>query len=61
VYIGEGGTFTSQELSFELAVLARTAILVWCLVIWLREESPVLALGTRGWRRTPAPTQPVPA
>jgi uncharacterized membrane protein len=61
VYIGEGGTFTSQELSFELAVLARTAILVWCLVIWLREESPVLALGTRGWRRAPAPAQPVPA
>jgi hypothetical protein len=60
VYLGEGGTFTSQELSFELAVLARTAILVWCLVIWLREESPVLALGTRGWRHAPVHTHPVP-
>jgi uncharacterized membrane protein len=47
-----GGAMTSQESSFEFAVLARTAILVWCLVVWLREESPVLVLGTRGWRST---------
>ena len=47
-----GGAMTPQESSFELAVLARTAILVWCLVVWLREESPVLVLGTRGWRST---------
>jgi uncharacterized membrane protein len=54
-----GGQMTSQEASFELAVLARAAVLVWCLVVWLREESPVLALGTRGWRSAPA-TNPVP-
>jgi hypothetical protein len=47
-----GGAMTSQETSFELAVIARTAILVWCLVVWLREESPILVLGTGGWRST---------
>jgi uncharacterized membrane protein len=55
-----GGAMTSQESSFELAVLARTAILMWCLVVWLREESPVLALGSRGWR-SPARAGPVVA
>jgi uncharacterized membrane protein len=59
VYVSEGGPFTSQERSFELAVLTRAAILLWCLVIWVRAESPVLALGTRGWRRT-TPAEPVP-
>jgi uncharacterized membrane protein len=59
VYVSEGGTFTSQERSFELAVLTRAVILVWCLVIWVRAESPVLALGTRGWRRA-TPAEPVP-
>jgi uncharacterized membrane protein len=54
-----GGPLTSQELWFEAAVLARTVVLVWCLVIWLREDSPVLALGTRGWRSAAPPT-PVP-
>jgi uncharacterized membrane protein len=51
-----GGPLTSQELWFEAAVLARTAVLVWCLVIWLREDGPVLALGTRGWRTAAPPT-----
>jgi uncharacterized membrane protein len=60
VYVSEGGPFTPQERSFELAVLTRAVILLWCLVIWVRAESPVLALGTRGWRRT-APAEPVPA
>jgi uncharacterized membrane protein len=55
VYTYEGGAMTSQEWSFELAVLARTVILVWCLAIWVREETPPLALGTRGWRAAAVP------
>jgi uncharacterized membrane protein len=55
------GTFTGvmeapQQWMFETAVLARTAILVWCLVGWIRTDPAPLVLGSRGWRsKTPAP------
>jgi hypothetical protein len=41
---------TPEERWFELAVLARTAVLVCCLVIWVRRDAPTLVLGARGWR-----------
>jgi hypothetical protein len=49
------GTFTGvmeapQQWMFETAVLARTAILVWCLVGWVRTDPEPLVLGSRGWR-----------
>jgi len=47
-----GGWGTPQWL-FEAAVLARWAVLVWCLVGWVRLEQEPLALGTRGWRSLP--------
>ena len=40
-----------QQWMFEVAVLARAAILVWCLVGWVRTDPAPLALGNRGWRR----------
>ena len=58
VYVSDAAPISSQEMWYEAALLARAAILVWCLVIWAREESPVLALGTRGWRRAPIPPAP---
>jgi len=65
VYVSDAAPISTQEMWYELALLARAAILVWCLVVWVREESPVLALGTRGWRsaraRPGAPAAPVPA
>ena len=58
VYVSDAAPISSQEMWYEAALLARAAILVWCLAIWAREESPVLALGTRGWRRAPIPPAP---
>ena len=61
------GTYTHvmtwpRESWFEAAVLIRTAVLIWCLIGWLREDAPVLALGARGWRRRrPAEAEAVPA
>ena len=45
-----GGPLAPEERSFELAVLVRAAILVCCLVIWVRQDAPRLVLGARGWR-----------
>jgi uncharacterized membrane protein len=55
-----------QQWWFETAVLLRAAVLVWCLVGWLREDAPERVLGSGGWRRTRAgqptePSAPVPA
>jgi uncharacterized membrane protein len=49
-YTGEWGT---PQWWFEVAVLVRTAVLVWCLIGWLLRETEPLALG-----RTPAPPAP---
>ena len=49
IYVA-GGALTPEERWFELAVLARAAILVCCLVIWVRRDAPTLVLGARGWR-----------
>ena len=48
VYVG-GGSLTPEERWFELAVLVRAAVLVCCLVIWIRRDAPRLVLGARGW------------
>jgi uncharacterized membrane protein len=44
-----------QQWWFEVAVLVRAVVLVWCLVGWVRVDPEPLALGNRGWRRAPAP------
>jgi uncharacterized membrane protein len=49
IYVA-GGALTPEERWFELAVLARAAVLVCCLVIWVRRDAPTLVLGARGWR-----------
>ena len=54
VYAGEGAAMSSQEGWYEAALLARAAVLIWCVVLWVREDTPVLPLGTRGWRAAPA-------
>jgi hypothetical protein len=46
-----------QQWWFEVAVLVRAAVLVWCLVGWVRTDPLPLALGSRGWRRRPAATE----
>jgi uncharacterized membrane protein len=57
------GTFTDvmgapEQWWFEAAVLARSAVLIWCLVGWVRTDAAPLALGTGGWRReAPPPTR----
>jgi uncharacterized membrane protein len=55
------GTFTDimtgpEQWWFEAAVLARSAVLIWCLVGWVRTEPAPLALGTGGGRRESPPT-----
>lgn len=50
-----------EQWMFEVAVLARAAVLIWCLVGWVRTEPAPLALGTGGWKREPAPPEAVPA
>jgi uncharacterized membrane protein len=49
-FFGEltGGWGTPQWL-FELAVLLRAAVLVWCLAGWFGRDVEPLALGRRGW------------
>ena len=59
IYIA-GSALTPEERWFEFAVLARAAILVCCLVIWVRRDAPTLVLGARGWRPLRAPGR-VPA
>ena len=59
IYVA-GGALTPEERWFEFAVLARAAILVCCLVIWVRRDAPTLVLGARGWRPLRAPGR-VPA
>jgi uncharacterized membrane protein len=54
VYAGEGAAMSSQEGWYEAALLARAAVLIWCVALWVREDTPVLPLGTRGWRAAPA-------
>ena len=54
VYAGEGAAMSSQEGWYEAALLARAAVLIWCVVLWVREDTPVLPLGTRGWRAATA-------
>ena len=54
VYAGEGAAMSSQEGWYEAALVARAAVLIWCVVLWVREDTPVLPLGTRGWRAAPA-------
>jgi uncharacterized membrane protein len=54
------GTYTGtmslvDEIWFQIAVLARAGVLIWCLVAWAHEEQPQLVLGQRGWSRAPAP------
>jgi uncharacterized membrane protein len=50
-FFGElGGRFGVSQGVFELAVLARALVLVWCLIGWVRTDAEPLALGTRGWR-----------
>jgi len=56
------GTYTGvmefpQQWWFELAIGIRIAILVWCLVGWVRDEIPPLSLA-RTWQR--APDAPLP-
>ena len=48
-----------QQWWFEVAVLARTAVLVWCLVGWVRTDPLPLALGSRGWARAPTTAEAV--
>jgi hypothetical protein len=40
-------------------VLARTAVLLWCLVGWVRTDPLPLALGSRGWARAPTTAEAV--
>jgi len=61
VYAGEGAAIGPQETWYEVALIARAAILIWCLVVWIRQDAPPLALGTRGWRTAPTRAAPVPA
>ena len=61
VYAGEGAAMTSQEGWYEAALLARGAILIWCVIVWVREDTPVLPLGTRGWRAARARAERVAA
>jgi uncharacterized membrane protein len=49
----EGGSGFPQSW-FEWMVILRAAVLVWCLAGWVLREAEPLALGTRGWRRSPA-------
>lgn len=44
---------TPQQWWFEVAVLLRAAVLIWCLVGWIRTDPLPLALGSRGWRSPP--------
>lgn len=52
-----GAMEAPQQWWFEAAVLVRAAVLVWCLVGWVRTDPLPLALGSRGWRRRPVATE----
>ncbi|MGE5226939.1 MAG: glycosyltransferase family 87 protein [Planctomycetaceae bacterium] len=57
------GTYTGvmalpQQWWFEVAVLARTLVLVWCLIGWIRRAPEPNVLDRRGWE---APTVALPA
>jgi len=55
-FFGElSGGFGTPQWLFEVAVLIRTAVLVWCLAGWLTRDVEPLALGARGWARARAP------
>jgi uncharacterized membrane protein len=45
----QGGSGTPQWL-FELMIVLRAIVLVWCLWSWLTRDAPALVLGARGWR-----------
>ena len=48
----QGAPGASQEL-FEVMVLLRAAVLVWCVVTWIRREAEPLEIETRRPRRRP--------
>ena len=56
-FFGElGGGFGVPQSFFELAVLARAAVLVWCVVSWVRHTSEPLQVEVRTARAGPPAT-----
>jgi hypothetical protein len=53
----QGAPGASQEL-FEVMVLLRAAVLVWCVVSWIRHEAEPLEIESRA---VDAPATPAPA
>ncbi|HSL10696.1 MAG TPA: glycosyltransferase 87 family protein [Actinomycetota bacterium] len=52
-----GGSGTPQWL-FEVAVVSRAVVLLWCVAAWLVRDADPLVLGRRGWRPADAAAQP---